>query len=92
MKKTVQTIVVALLLGSTLTNAQKISCGGAFDLSVCSDHTVRAWGENNYGELGNGTSTNSNVPVQVSGLTNVIAVSGGGYHSLALKNDGTVWA
>ena len=53
---------------------------------------VWAWGYNGYGELGNGTITSSNVPVPVSGLANVVAVAGGGHHSLAVKQDGTVWA
>ena len=56
------------------------------------DGTVWAWGGNEYGELGNGTNTDSNVPVQVSGLTGITAIAGGGSHSLALKQDGTVWA
>jgi len=42
--------------------------------------------------LGNGTFTNSNTPVQVSGLSAVTAIGGGGSHSLVLKSDGTVWA
>jgi hypothetical protein len=53
-----------------------------------------AWGRNSEGQLGNGTSgtgTESNVPVQVSNLTDVLAVAGGGLHSLAIKSDGTVW-
>jgi hypothetical protein len=41
--------------------------------------------------LGDGTTTDRTVPVQVSGLTNVVAIAGGGYHSLAVKKDGTVW-
>jgi len=57
-----------------------------------SDGTVRAWGRNIYGELGDGTDNDSNVPVEVSGPTGVIAVSAGSVHSLALKSDGTVWA
>ena len=51
-----------------------------------------SWGFNGNGQLGNGTNTDSNVPVQVSGLIGAVAVSGGGSHSLALRSDGTVWA
>ncbi len=55
------------------------------------DRQVRAWGRNDVGQLGDGTTTNRNTPVQVSGLSGVIQVAGGN-HSLALKSDGTVWA
>ncbi|MEJ5165896.1 MAG: hypothetical protein WHV67_02585 [Thermoanaerobaculia bacterium] len=51
-----------------------------------------SWGYNNYGQLGNGSYSGSNVPVQVLNLTDVIAIAGGYSHSLALKADGTVWA
>jgi hypothetical protein len=48
------------------------------------DGTVWAWGYNGDGELGNGTYSNSNLPVQVSGLTGVTAIAGGDGHSLAI--------
>lgn len=54
-----------------------------------SDGTVRAWGYNLYGELGDGTTTNSSVPVQVSGLTGVTAIAGGSRTGYALRSDGT---
>ncbi|MGC2423221.1 MAG: hypothetical protein WA666_02575, partial [Nitrospirota bacterium] len=57
-----------------------------------SDMTVWAWGDNEYGELGDGTTTQRNTPVQVGGLTGVTAVAGGYDHTIALKSDGTVWA
>jgi hypothetical protein len=64
-----------------------------------SDGTVWSVGYNDYGQLGDGTSWSgsgpSNIsysPVQVIGLTGIIAISGGGDHSLFLKNDGTVWS
>ena len=61
-------------------------------LAVKSDGTVWAWGYNAYGQLGDGTTTERHAPVQVSGLTDVVAVAGGYMHSLAVKSDGTVWA
>ena len=50
------------------------------------------WGRNQYGQLGDGTITERHTPVQVSGLSSVIAIAAGGYHSMALKSDGTVYA
>ncbi len=44
------------------------------------------------GQLGNGTTASSSVPVQVSGLTGVLTIAAGSFHSMALKSDGTVWA
>ena len=51
-----------------------------------------AWGLNAYGELGNGTTTNSNVAVEVKGLAGISAVAAGSRHSLALLSDGKVMA
>ena len=79
-----------------LTGVTAIAAGGngspGFSLALKSDGTVWAWGYNGYGALGDGTTTNRSSPVQVAGLTNVIAIAAGGYHSLALRSDGTVWA
>ena len=51
-----------------------------------------AWGYNVDGQLGNKSRTDSNMPVEVSSLTGVVAIAGGLDFSLALKSDGTVWA
>ena len=51
-----------------------------------------SWGNNYSGQLGNGTTTNSTTPVQVSSLSGVKDIASGGSHSLALKTDGTVRA
>jgi Bacterial Ig-like domain/Regulator of chromosome condensation (RCC1) repeat/RTX calcium-binding nonapeptide repeat (4 copies) len=53
---------------------------------------VRAWGYNENGQLGDGTTTYRTTPVQVSDLSGVKDVAGGFNHSLALKDDGSVWA
>jgi alpha-tubulin suppressor-like RCC1 family protein len=65
--------------------------------ALLEDGTVRAWGDNGSGQLGNGWTTNgsgsgSSVPVPVLGLTGVTAVTSGGFNAFALKSDGTVWA
>ena len=64
----------------------------SFSMALQSNGTVWTWGANNYGQLGNGTFVNSTTPVQVTGLSNVIAIGTGRGHALALRNDGTVWA
>lgn len=76
-----------------ITGVRSVDAGYQHTLALLNDSTVYAWGDNNYGQLGDGTNNNSNAPIQVPGLSNIIAVSGGtaGYHSIALRADGTVW-
>lgn len=50
-----------------------------------------AWGNNDLGQLGNGTFANSELPTRVLNLTNITAISANYDFNLALKNDGTVW-
>ena len=57
------------------------------------DGTVWAWGGfGGYGLLGDGSRSNSEVPVEVHGLRGVVAIAGGYYTGYALRRDGTVWA
>ena len=77
---------------SLIGNIVAAAGGESFSLAVKSDGTVWAWGYNDFGQLGDGTTTKRLVPVQVAGLSGVVAVAAGKYHSLALKSDGTVWA
>jgi alpha-tubulin suppressor-like RCC1 family protein len=58
---------------------------------VKEDGTVWAWGNNTNGQLGDGSTTAKNTPVQISGLSTMKSVAAGSGHSMALKNDGTVW-
>ena len=59
---------------------------------LLSDGTVRAWGFNEYGELGNDSIEESAIPVPVHGLSNVVQVAAGTYTSMALLSNGTVMA
>jgi hypothetical protein len=63
-----------------------IAVGGAHSLALLSNGTVRAWGLNSSGQLGDGTTTNRTTNVIVLNLTNVTAVAAGAAHSLALSN------
>jgi alpha-tubulin suppressor-like RCC1 family protein len=75
-----------------LSGATAIAAGEDFSLALLKDGTVVAWGENELGQLGNGTTTNSRVPVAVKELSGATAIAAGRRHSLALLNDGTVVA
>ena len=70
----------------------KVACGYVHSLFLKGDGTVRAWGNNYYGQLGDGSTTISYFPVRVSGLSDVVAIAGGHDHNIALKDDGTVWS
>ncbi|MCL4439642.1 MAG: Ig-like domain-containing protein [Firmicutes bacterium] len=81
-----------------MNEVKSISAGYNFFIALKNDGTVWTWGSNTYGQLGNGTTADSATPVQVSGpggvgyLTNIVVVSNSDNWSIALKDDGTVWA
>jgi alpha-tubulin suppressor-like RCC1 family protein len=76
-----------------LTQAKGVAAGLMHSLAVRKNGTVWAWGNNSRGQLGDGTvGEHRDTPAPVPGLTGVVAVAAGDYHSLALKQDGTVWA
>ncbi len=72
--------------------AVDVAAGFFHALAVLDDGTIRAWGINSNGQLGDGTTTNSPSPVPVVGLSDAVAVAAGSDHSLALLGDGTVVA
>ncbi len=75
---------------SGLSGVTQVSAGDLHNLALLSDGTVMAWGNGSNGQLGNGTTENSDVPVSVTGLSGVAQISAGNYHSLALLSNGTV--
>ncbi len=78
----------------TGTNVTAVAAGALHSLALTSTGTVLAWGYNVDGELGDGSTTNSDVPVKVNlpPGTKVTAVAAGGYYSLALTSTGAVLA
>ncbi len=87
-------------LGNTSTPAEVTSLGGLAAIQVTAgaahtcvllvDRTVRCWGDDSSGQLGDGTPGGSSaVPVSPVGLSDVISVSAGATHSCAVRSDGT---
>src|SRR6266542_2195584 len=81
-----------LVCAPPVVQAATLGAGVLHTVVLASDGTVWAWGQNQYGQLGDGTNFQRKVPTQVPGLTNIVAVSSSTYHTLALASDGTVWA
>lgn len=68
-----------------------VAVGSDHILALKSDGTVWAWGSNTYGQLGNGTQSDSDNPVSVLGIQQVVAIAAGGGQSMALTSGGTVY-
>lgn len=69
--------VVCLLTVSTVSEAQTLAGGYGHTVVLKSDGTVWAFGANNNGQLGDGTTTTPRkTPVQITALSNVVAVGG----------------
>jgi len=56
------------------------------------DGSLWAWGNNKYGQLGDGTHTSRNTPTRIVQDINWASVSTDGLHSVAIKTDGSLWA
>ena len=84
-------------LGNTV-KFKAVSAGYGMMYAIAEDGTLWAWGRNNYGQLGDGSTTNSNTPRQVpmfsTGSTvKVKAVAAKSmYHALAITEDGSLWS
>ncbi len=71
-----------------------LAAGSSASYAIKADGTLWAWGYNDHGQLGNGTAdlTAHPTPVQITILSDVVAVAGGTSHAVAVKSDGTVWS
>lgn len=76
-----------------LKHVRAITASDSYSLALLADGTVRAWGNNGSGALGNGTvGPNNPTPAPVLGLKKVRAISAGSGHALAVLRNGTVMA
>ena len=90
----IRMLVLSGLLFPALVSAvtPMLAVGGNYTVALKSDGTVSTWGYNQYGQLGDGTTTQRNTPVTVPGLTGVVSIAVGAMYTVALKSDGTVVA
>ena len=72
-----------------LSGVTAISAENYDSCALLSSGETDCWGWNEYGQLGNGTTSDSSVRVQASGITNASAISVGNGHTCALLSDGT---
>lgn len=64
---------------------------GSHAVAMKIDGTLWVWGNNSSGQFGNGTTTNSNHPINVGTTSNWRTATSGGNYILAIKQDGTLW-
>ncbi len=76
-----------------IADATAIATSGEYSCALHLTGTISCWGNNEFGQLGNGQSgedANSSVPVQVTDITDATAITTGYEHSCALRKNGTV--
>jgi alpha-tubulin suppressor-like RCC1 family protein len=75
-----------------INDSTAIAAGDKHVCSLSMSGGVLCWGDNEYGELGNGTTTDSPVPMEVTGLqSDVIAIDAGTHHTCAVKTSGEAY-
>lgn len=71
---------------------QLTSSGNRHTVAIREDGTLWAWGRNDAGQIGDGTTTDRLLPVRVGTATNWKSVAAGREHNVAVRTDGTLWA
>ena len=80
------------VLTQGISTAVAIDAGESHALAVLADGTVRSWGYNSSGQVGDGTTTNRPTPIAPAGLSGITGVAAGSAFSLAVATDGTAWS
>ena len=74
-------------------NWLSISAGdGYYSVALKTDGTLWAWGRNNFGQLGDGTIVNKNIPIQIGTDNNWTQIATGDSYTIAIKLNGSLWA
>ena len=73
-----------------ISNATAITAGRGYSCALHQTGSISCWGNDDYGQLGDGTNNYSSVPVKVQGIDDAAAISAGAWSSCALHNDGNI--
>ena len=82
--------VVGYYAGPLAQPATSISMGGGHSCALLAGGSIKCWGWNQSGQLGDGTTNNSSTPVSVIGISTATNISTGAQHSCALLSDGSI--
>lgn len=89
---TIALLLLALHFSTGHAAVPQVVAGCNHNVVINSDGTLWAWGRNDYGQLGVGTTVDHPAPVQVGTGTDWQTIAAGGFHTVAIKSDGTLWA
>ncbi|MDN3692360.1 T9SS type A sorting domain-containing protein [Chryseobacterium tructae] len=70
----------------------KIWAGNYYSVAIKADGTLWTWGDNYYGQLGDGTNANKNTPTQVGTAADWVNIAAGDDYVLAIRSNGTLWS
>ena len=74
-----------------IANATEVTAGGGHSCALLSTSHIDCWGQNRFGgQLGDGSEENSDVPVEVRGVSDATGVTAGYGHSCALLSTGHI--
>ena len=76
---------------SGLADVAEVAAGGAHTCARRWDGTVACWGDNRFGQLGDGTTTARRAPTEVLGLLDATDIAAGTDHTCAVRGSGEVW-
>jgi len=78
-------------LVSVDTNWCSVSAGGFHTVALRTDGTLWVWGDNHWGQAGNGTTGSMTQPTQSGSETNWVSVVAGYGHTMLFRADGSLW-
>ncbi|MBI5207049.1 MAG: Ig-like domain-containing protein, partial [Candidatus Firestonebacteria bacterium] len=84
--------IIPTKITSNNNNWTQVSCGEYHNVGVKSDGTLWAWGDNGYGQIGDGSINSKNIPTKIGSDNNWKAITAGSHHNIAIKSNGNLFA